>query len=69
MKKRATLYLEKDFVIKWRKFLQPMKSDIKMQLSIGKSPRSAVDYVFKKRMVREKLRNLILDMVEKALNI
>jgi len=69
MKKSPLRHLNDDFVKKWHIFSGPLKGDIKKEIDNGATARQAVTKVFKKYKVREKLKELVLDNIVKALKV
>jgi hypothetical protein len=58
---------EQEFIKKWRTFSNPLKIAIKNELKHNKAPRKAVDLVFKKYKVRQKLQELVMNNVINAI--
>jgi hypothetical protein len=46
-----------------------MKAEIKSALKSGMSPKVAVNKTFRKRKIREHLKNMVLDMVIKSIKM
>ena len=66
LKQALVKELEADFAKKFRVVLAPMKAEIRQELRRGRSAHQAVDHVFRERDVRGKLKEIIPDLMIKA---